>query len=59
MTKYFCDLCKKELKKSEHERLKINRRISGKRVEIDVMAGIDAVNSGMLCHACIRKIIAE
>lgn len=60
MIKYFCDLCKKEIKESESERLKIKRKIAGYIVEIEVMVGIGGVmNAGIICHSCIKKIISS
>lgn len=53
--KYFCDNCFNEMKESDHDRI----RISGRNIQIEVMAGFNGLNSGHLCHKCIVDAIIK
>lgn len=54
--KYFCDVCRKELKPSERDRL---TRVLGK-LKVQVMQCLRGVwNGGNFCHACILKAVND
>ena len=54
MIKYFCDICGKELKKSDRTRL----TGSFHRLAFEVVVALDNDwNAGNVCHACIRHAI--
>ena len=54
--KYFCDLCRKELAKSDHKRLR--KRLGELEVEI-MHTWKGCSNDGNICHTCIKKCVTK
>ena len=54
--KYFCDRCRSEMRKPDHERLKVRLGEFGVEV-MQIVRG--TYNAGHLCHKCVREIVAK
>lgn len=54
--KYYCDVCKHEMRKSDHPRLKV--RLGDVRVEV-MTAFRNTWNTGDICHSCVKKVVAK
>ena len=54
--KYYCDVCGREMKKSDHGRLMVKLG----PVSVEVMTSFRKVwNDGNICHACVKRVVAK
>lgn len=54
--KFYCDVCRREMRKADHERL----RLKHGNVRVEVMSCYKRVwNGGHVCHKCIRDVIQK
>lgn len=58
MEKAHCDICEKTLERNyTKDRWCIDARIKGKDVALSVMAGVDGLNTGDVCLACVFNLL--
>ena len=56
MTKHYCDVCRREMTASDHERIK--RRLGDVTVEV-MVAVLGIWNGGEVCHECVQRTVRE